>query len=67
MKKFVFDRHPLEIYIVQPCRWRGPKATITAPPPALREHSARAEANRLAYIAQSAATRDGKVPAPSFA
>lgn len=67
MKKFVFDLRPLEIYIVQPCKWRGPRNTITAPPPALREHTARAEQNRLAYIAQSAATRDGKVAEPSFA
>lgn len=68
MRKFVFDLRPLEIFMVQRCRWRQPAATITAPAPhlSLREHTARAEQNRQAYIAQSAATKNGAVPAPQF-
>lgn len=68
MQRFVFDLRPLEIFMVQPCRWRQPRPTITAPSPYLhlRGHNERAEQNRQAYIAQSAATRGGKVPAPSF-
>ena len=68
MRNFVFDLRPLEIFMVQRCRWRQPAPTITAPAPhlALREHNGRAEQNRLAYIAQSAATRDGKVADPVF-
>lgn len=69
MKNFVFDLRPLDVFMVQRCRWRDPKPTITAPAPQLRlrEHNERAEENRRAYIAQSAATRGGKVAAPSFA
>ena len=67
MSKFFFDLRPLEIHMVQRCKWRGPGHTITAPPPSMRTHSARAEENRRAYIAQSAATRGGKVAEPSFA
>lgn len=40
---------------------RDPYPTITAPPPALRMYSARADANRISYFAQSAKTTGGKV------
>jgi hypothetical protein len=40
---------------------RDPYPTITAPP-ALRMYTARADENREAYFAQSAATRNGVVP-----
>jgi hypothetical protein len=69
MKNFVFDLRPLDVHMIQRCRWRNPAPTITAPAPhqQLRVHNERAEQNRQAYIAQSAATRGGKVAEPSFA
>lgn len=66
MKQYLFDTRPLEVYMIQPCRWRGPRSTITAPHPQLRPWSARAAQNRAVYMAQSAATRDGVVPEPTF-
>ena len=40
---------------------RDPYPTITAPTPVLRMYTARADQNRAAYFAQSAATTGGKV------
>lgn len=48
-------------HMVEHVHHRDPSPTITAPPPELRMYSAHADANRIAYFAQSAATRGGKV------
>lgn len=48
-------------HMVEHVNHRNPSPTITAPPPDLRMYSARADANRIAYFAQSAATMGGKV------
>lgn len=53
------NRHA--VHMVEHVHHRDPAPTITAPPPELRMYSARADANRVAYFAQSAATKGGKV------
>lgn len=56
-------RWPLSVHIVQRVTRSTPPATITAPAPEHRcvIYDIASEANREAYIAQSAATRGGKV------
>jgi hypothetical protein len=48
-------------HMVEHVHHRDPSPTITAPHPELRMYSARADANRIAYFAQSEATKGGIV------
>lgn len=55
--------YPLDVHIVQRVTHSTPPVTITAPAPERHcvSYDIASEANREAYIAQSAATRGGKV------
>lgn len=68
-KNFLFDLRPLEIHMLQRVTHSRPAVTITAPLPECHAvtYDVLSERNRDAYIAQSAATRDGKVAVPCLA
>lgn len=65
MTAILFDRKPLSVFMVQRVTRSRPPGTITAPVP--RAHGVPydviSEANRDAYLRQSAATAGGKVAA----
>lgn len=63
MTYLTFDLSPLDIHMIQRVTHSTPPVTITAPAP---EHhcipyDVLSESNRESYLAQSSATRDGKV------
>lgn len=63
MNTLTFDRQPLAVHMIQRVTHSRPAVTITAPMPEQRgaAYDVVSEANRQAYIAQSARTRGGKV------
>ncbi len=62
MTSLAFDRLPLAVHMIQRVTHSTPPVTITAP---IEQHlvpyDVISESNRESYLAQSAATRDGKV------
>lgn len=62
MSTMTLDRKPLALCMVERVTRRRPSVTITAPCSTVaRQYTVLDDDNRLAYIAQSAATRNGLV------
>lgn len=62
MSAMTIDRKPLALCMLDHVTHRRPGVTITAPCATVaRQYTVLDDDNRLAYIAQSAATRNGRV------
>lgn len=63
MTSLAYSRLPAAAYIVQHVKHSTPPVTITAPAPEQRciPYDVVSESNRESYVAQSAATRGGRV------
>lgn len=61
MTSLAFDLSPLDVHMIQRVTHSTPPVTITSPEQHCVPYDVLSESNRESYLAQSAATHDGKV------